>query len=90
MYVIIDGAVRVFDEERTVARLTERDIFGELALLDPEPRLASIAAETETRLFRLDREAFLELLAGNIDIVRGVLQVLCKRLRRSVQEVGPY
>jgi CRP-like cAMP-binding protein len=90
MYIIIEGRVRVFDEERTFARLGERDIFGELALLDPEPRSASIAAERETRLFRLDREAFLELLAGNIEIVRGVLQVLCKRLRRSVQTFGVY
>lgn len=90
MYIIIEGRVRVFDEERTFARLGERDIFGELALLDPEPRSASIAAEGETRLFRLDREAFLELLAGNIEIVRGVLQVLCKRLRRSVQTFGAY
>jgi CRP-like cAMP-binding protein len=68
--------VRVFDQDRTFARLAERDIFGELALLDPEPRSASIAAERETRLFRLDREAFLELLAGNVEIVHGVLQVL--------------
>lgn len=90
MYIIIEGRVRVFDDDRTIARLGERDIFGELALLDPEPRFASIAAEKETRLFRLDREAFLELMAGNIEIVRGILHVLCKRLRRSVRSFGPY
>jgi CRP-like cAMP-binding protein len=90
MYIIIEGRVRVFDQDRTFARLAERDIFGELALLDPEPRSASIAAERETRLVRLDREAFLELLAGNVEIVHGVLQVLCKRLRRSVQTFGAY
>ena len=33
-------------------------------------------------LFRLDRETFSELMAGNIEIVRGVLHVLCERLRR--------
>jgi len=86
MYVIVEGRVRVYDGERTIANLGERDIFGELALLDPEPRFASVAAETDTRLFRLDREAFLELMSGNIEIVRGVLHVLCERLRRSVRE----
>ena len=83
MFVIVRGNVRVFDGERTITHLGERDIFGELALLDPEPRVASVAAVTDTRLFRLDREGFTELMAGNIEIVRGVLHVLCERLRRQ-------
>jgi HEAT repeat protein len=83
LYIIIEGRVRVYDGDHTIVHLGERDIFGELALLDPEPRFASIAADQDTRLFRLDREAFLELMAGNIEIVRGVLHVLCERLRTS-------
>jgi hypothetical protein len=89
MYVIVSGEVRVYDGERTITRLGERDIFGELALLDPEPRLASVAAVSDTRLLRLDREGFAELMAGNIEIVRGVLHVLCERLRRQ-SVVAPY
>jgi CRP-like cAMP-binding protein len=45
--------------------------------------VASVAAVVGTRLFRLDREAFSELMAGNIEIVRGVLSVLCERLRKQ-------
>ena len=82
MYIIIEGRVRVYDGEHTITYLGARDIFGELALLDPEPRNASVAAAEDTRLFRLDRDAFAELMAGNIEIVRGVLHVLCERLRR--------
>lgn len=84
MYVIVEGQVRVHDGDRTINVLGEREIFGELALLDPEPRSASCAALTETRLFRLDAETFAQLMAGNIEIVRGVLHVLCERLRRVV------
>ena len=83
LYIIVEGRVRVFDGDRSITSLGERDIFGELALLDPEPRAASIAAVEPTRLLRLDREAFSELMAGNIEIVRGVLSVLCERLRKS-------
>jgi hypothetical protein len=90
MYVIVDGSVRVYDGEREIIKLGARDIFGELALLDPEPRLASVAAVGATRLLRLDREAFLELMEANIEIVRGVLHVLCERLRRLSVEVKPY
>jgi AAA family ATP:ADP antiporter len=84
LYIIVSGRVRVYDGERTIGELGPRDIFGDLALLDPEPRLASIAALEPTRLLRLDREAFAELMAGNIEIVRGILHVLCERLRREV------
>jgi HEAT repeat protein len=90
MYIIVEGRVRVFDGERTIVELGQRDIFGELALLDPEPRFASIETLEPTRLLRLDREAFLELMAGNIEIVRGILHVLCQRLRRTVKKDGPY
>jgi Cyclic nucleotide-binding domain len=89
LYVIVHGQVRVFDGSRTITLLGEHDIFGELALLDPEPRIASVAAVTDTLLFRLDREGFAELMAGNIEIVRGVLHVLCERLRRQ-SSVVPY
>jgi CRP-like cAMP-binding protein len=90
MYVIVDGGVRVFDGERTIVTLGPRDIFGELALLDPEPRFASIETIGPTQLLRLDRDAFLELMSGNIEIVRGILHVLCQRLRRTVQKHGSY
>jgi ATP/ADP translocase/HEAT repeat protein len=86
LYIIVDGKVRVFDGATTIGTLGERDIFGELALLDPEPRSASTAALEDTQLFRLDREAFTELMAGNIEIVRGVLHVLCERLRQEIKE----
>jgi HEAT repeat protein len=85
LYVIVEGRVRVRDGERTIAELGEREVFGELALLDPEPRNATVEAVEDGRLLRLDREAFSELMAGNIAIVRGVLSVLCERLRRATQ-----
>ena len=90
LYIIVEGRVRVYDGERTLTELGERDVFGELALLDPEPRFASIAALVRTRLLRLDRDAFSELMEGNIEVVRGVLRILCERLRQMARERGPY
>ena len=89
MYIVVEGQVRIYDAERTINVLGEREIFGELALLDPEPRSASVAATRPSRLFRLDRETFSQLMAGNIEIVRGVLHVLCERLRRVTFAVTP-
>jgi hypothetical protein len=81
MYIIIDGDVRVHDGELTIALLGERDIFGELAVLDMEPRSASVTAVGDTRLFRLDQDALYELMADRIEVARGVIRVLCRFLR---------
>ena len=83
MYIVVAGKVRVSDGETTLSLLGEKEIFGELALLDPKPRSATVTAMETTRLFRLDGDTFSQLMAGNLDIVRGVLHVLCERLRRT-------
>ena len=82
MYIIIHGRVRIFDREKTINFLGEREIFGELALLDPEPRSASVEAVEETRLFRLERGTLFELMEDNVSVVSGIMHVLCSRLRR--------
>jgi hypothetical protein len=54
MCIIADGRMRVSDGERTVSELLSGDVFGELALLDPEPRLfkvAALEAEKDGRFF---------------------------------------
>ena len=89
MYVIISGTVRVHDGERTIVHLGDRDVFGELAILDPEPRSASITAAEPTSLFRLDRDSFYELMADHIEIVKGVLHVICQRLRNATAGKRP-
>jgi CRP-like cAMP-binding protein len=83
MYVVVEGRVRVHDGERTLRELGERDIFGEMAALDPEPRSASVTALAPTRLFRLDQEDLYELMSDRIEVVRGVIRVLCRRLRAT-------
>src|SRR3712207_3656995 len=58
MYIIVDGCVHVHDEDLILNRLGKQDVFGELAVLDPEPRVASVTAVEDTKLLRLDQEPF--------------------------------
>jgi CRP-like cAMP-binding protein/HEAT repeat protein len=81
LYLIIEGQVRIHDEERTLAHLGDRDVLGEMAVLDPQPRSASATAVADTRLFRLDQDLFYELMADRIEVARGIIQVLARRLR---------
>lgn len=83
MYIVINGRARVHDGDRTIVNLGDRDVFGELAILDPEPRSADVTAVEPAALFRLDRDSFCELMADHIEIVTGVLRVICQRLRNA-------
>jgi CRP-like cAMP-binding protein len=84
MYIIVEGKVRVHDGDRTIALLGTRDVFGELAALDPEPRSATVTAEVETHVFKLRYDVLYELMSDHIDVARGIIRVLCQRLRKMV------
>jgi len=88
LYIVVDGAVRVHDGERTLNQMGEGAVFGEMAVLDAEPRSASVTAQVETRLFRLDQDPFYELMADRVEVARGIIQVLTASLRARVRELA--
>ena len=88
MYVIVSGKVHVHDGDLTLNYLGERDVFGELALLDPEPRIATVTTLEDTLLFRLDQEPFYELIADRGEVARGIMRVLVRYLRTSVRDLA--
>ncbi len=87
MYIIASGRVRIHDGDQTITYLGENDEFGELALLDSEPRSASVTAVEETYLLRLDQNTFYELISDYPDVLRGIIQVLSGRLRDTTRRV---
>jgi ATP:ADP antiporter, AAA family len=88
MYIIVDGKVRVHSGDRLLNYLGESDVFGEMALLDPEPRLASVTTVEATRLFRLDRVPFFQLMSERPEVATGVIAVLTRRLRDRVRDIS--
>ncbi|MEZ4862409.1 MAG: Npt1/Npt2 family nucleotide transporter [Caldilineaceae bacterium] len=88
MYIIVEGEVEVLDGDQVFTKLGERQVFGEMALLDGEPRTATIRTTQATRLLRLDQEPFYELMDDRIEIVRGIIHVLLQRLRARTSDVN--
>ncbi|MBC8332157.1 MAG: cyclic nucleotide-binding domain-containing protein [Anaerolineae bacterium] len=86
MYIIVAGKVRVHDGGRTLNELSDRDVFGEMALLDPAPRSASITASEDTYLLCLDHDPFYEAVDTRSEIARGVIQVLSQKIRGMIEE----
>lgn len=88
MYLIARGRVRVHDGEMTLNYLHKGAVFGEMAALDPEPRSASVTAVEPTRLYRLNQMDFYTLMEKRIEIVQGVVHVLCQHLRARMRDLA--
>jgi hypothetical protein len=81
LYVIVSGRVRVHDGDRILAHLNQHQFFGELSLLDAEPRSASVSAEERTHLFRLTQADFYSLMSERPEITQAINRVLCEMVR---------
>ncbi|GAA4424043.1 cyclic nucleotide-binding domain-containing protein [Pontibacter saemangeumensis] len=81
MYFIYKGQVRIHDGNYTLAVLEDNDIVGELSVLDSESRSASATTIDETILLKLEQEPFYEIMMNNVEVLKGILNTLCRRLR---------
>ncbi len=88
MFMVVAGSIRIHDGEHTLTTLGEREVLGEMALLDGEVRSASATAVAETLLLRLDQAPFLHLLEEEVGMARGILKVLAQRLRARSEELA--
>jgi CRP/FNR family cyclic AMP-dependent transcriptional regulator len=88
MYLIEDGKVRISmksadGEEIILAELGAGDFFGEMALIDGNPRSANATAMDVSRLAVLSREHFLSFLGSSPNVAVEMLTALTRRLRRT-------
>ncbi|MDQ1401692.1 MAG: family transcriptional regulator, cyclic receptor protein [Actinomycetota bacterium] len=82
-YVVIDGKADVHRDGRIVTTLGPGDYFGELALLDPQPRDASVIASTPLELLVISQREFLGLLAEVPTIAGKILAGMARRLHAA-------
>jgi CRP-like cAMP-binding protein len=83
LYVLLTGAARVERAGRELARLARGECFGEMAVLDREPRSATVIATEASQMLRIAQDDFYEILADHAEIAEGILRVLTHRLRKA-------
>ena len=83
LYLILEGAVRIHRGDKTIVELGEKECFGEMSILDSEPRSASVTALRDLVALKIQREDFGEILATKSEIARGIIKVLTHRLREA-------
>ncbi len=93
MYVLREGRVKVTklaDEgrEKILGFIDEGGFFGEMALLDRAPRVASVKTLKPVRLLALSRADFLSLLRKSPDLALAVIHELTRRLREMDEQAS--
>jgi CRP-like cAMP-binding protein/HEAT repeat protein len=88
LYIIARGQVEVRAGNRILNYLQEGQVFGEMALLDSEPRLASVTAVEPTHLLRMDQAPFYEMLEDRYELAEGIIQNLLAHLRNRVKDLS--
>ncbi len=96
MYFVVSGGVIVSKKvhgnvEEVIARFSPGDHFGEIALVDEEPRSATVQAQSETVLLVLERKKLLELEKGSPELIskfyRALLKEMVQRLRKTDEKL---
>ena len=90
MYVIRSGLIKVFvsDEEGKELVLYQKGpgtIIGDIALLDDEPRSASISTLEKTTVLMISKASFLQCLRESPEMALGIIRSLSLRLRQATE-----
>lgn len=92
MMAVVQGRVKIcchsLDGKELVLNIVRPgDLFGEIALMDGEPRTADAVALEDCALLVLERRHFMPFLEHHPDICRRLLVVVCQRLRRTSEQL---
>ena len=86
LFIVVDGSVRVVRDGRTLATLGRGEFFGELSVLDGQPRTAQVLAETPTTCLAIASWDFERLLLDHPPVALGILRGLAGRLRSVTEQ----
>jgi HEAT repeat protein len=93
MHIVVEGEIAVSVLEpagpREVARRVSGEYVGEMAIIDQEPRMASLIVSRETRTLSLDRRRFQRILRERPEASLAVMHVLSQRLREASHAPRP-
>lgn len=87
-WVVIEGELSVLRNDREVARLGPGDFFGELAVIDPAPRDATIVSKTPVELLVVGRRRFWSVVEDVPALSRKLLVTLARRVRSYDEAAG--
>ncbi len=88
LYLVLDGNVRLHQGEREVTTAARLMSFGTWALFDDDPRVLTATATEDTRLIRIDRTEFNDLLSDDVRIAKGIIRTVTRKLRELAERAS--
>jgi CRP-like cAMP-binding protein len=83
MYVVTSGTVSMIVDGKTVETLGPGGLFGEMAVIEREPRSGSAVADTDATLIGIDKRRFWFLVQETPYFAEIVMRIMAGRLRRQ-------
>ena len=80
-YLIQEGEVEITKNGLLLATLKKGELFGEMALVDDQPRMATARALTDVSVVIIGRDSFREKLAKADPFIRGLLNIFVRNIR---------
>lgn len=84
LFLIVDGFVQIAHANEQLALLNPQDYFGEMSILDGEPRSATATAATDCLLLKIRQEDFHQVLSMHFDASLAIIKTLSRNLRAHV------
>jgi ATP/ADP translocase/HEAT repeat protein len=81
LYLVLEGHVLLHQRDREVTTAGKLTPFGTWALFDDEPRVMTATATEHTKLLRIDRSEFNDLLSDDVRIAKGIIRTVARKLR---------
>lgn len=86
LYVILEGTVELGKDGGALTTAGQGDVLGAWALFDTEPMPVTAKTTEDTKLLRIGRDDFYDLLSDNMEITAAIFAILVKRFRQLVQQ----
>jgi CRP-like cAMP-binding protein len=84
MYVVLDGVIEILHKGKWIEDVETGSVFGEMALIDAQPRSASAVARTDAQVARVNQQRFEFLVQYSPFFAIEVMRVMAGRLRKRL------
>jgi CRP-like cAMP-binding protein len=85
LYVVLDGSIEISQKGSPLVNVGPNEVLGSWALFDTEPMPVTAKTVETTRLLRISRDDFYDLLSDNMEITASIFSTLVRRFRQIVQ-----
>jgi len=92
LFAVLRGTVKISNQssdgkDAVLNMIPAGGIFGEIALLDGQPRTADVFAVSDCELMQIDRRDFVPLISQRPEIALKLIEILCSRIRHTSEQV---